>query len=152
MISLRTATRDDIPTLADILANVEGQADPSIDVEARRKALVEEIPMYFGKDGPESILSIVELDGVPVGRFRVVRFPDRIFLAGIQIHPRFQGNGIGTHLIIELIEESRKTAKPLQLDVDRDNEGARRLYRRLGFEQYAESEKDIHMTFRPESP
>jgi ribosomal protein S18 acetylase RimI-like enzyme len=150
MISLRTATRDDIPVLADVLANVDAQVDPSIDVEECRKAYAEGIDGYFGADEPESTLSIIELDGAPAGRFRVVRFPDRIFLGGIQIHPAFQGNGIGTHLIMALIEESRSTAKPLHLDVDRNNVGARRLYERLGFEQHAESERDFHMTFHPD--
>ncbi|WP_020577078.1 hypothetical protein [Actinopolymorpha alba] len=80
MISLRTATRDDIPVLADVLAKVEAQVDASIDVEERRKAIAEGINGYFGADEPESILSIIEFDGAPAGRFRVVRFPDRIFL------------------------------------------------------------------------
>ncbi|WP_084678565.1 GNAT family N-acetyltransferase [Actinopolymorpha alba] len=73
-----------------------------------------------------------------------------VVLGGIQIHPAFQGNGIGTHLITALIQESRSTAKPLHLDVDRNNVRARRLYERLGFEQHAESERDFHMTFHPD--
>jgi ribosomal protein S18 acetylase RimI-like enzyme len=150
MISLRTATRDDIPVLADVLANVEAQIDRSVDVGQRRKAIAEGIAQGFGADEPESILSIIELDGAPVGRFRVVRFPDRIFLGGIQIHPAYQGNGIGTHLITELIEESLSTGKPLQLDVDRDNVRARRLYERLGFVRHAESEQDFHLAFDPD--
>lgn len=150
MISLRTATRDDIPLLADVLANVAAQTDPSVDVEESRKAIAEGIDSGFGADEPESVLSIIELDDAPVGRFRVVRFTDRIFLGGIQIHPTYQSNGIGTHLITMLIEESRATGKPVQLDVDRNNVRARRLYERLGFEQHAESEKDFHMTFHPD--
>jgi ribosomal protein S18 acetylase RimI-like enzyme len=150
MISLRTATRDDIAVLADVLANVEAQVDPSIDVEKRRQVIAAGLNSGFGADEAESILSVIEFDGAPVGRFRVVRFPDRIFLGGIQIHPAFQGNGIGTHLISALIQESRSTAKPLHLDVDRNNVRARRLYERLGFEQHAESERDFHMIFHPE--
>ena len=150
MISLRTATRDDIPVLADVLANVEARSDPSIDIRERRKVIAGWMNEGFGADEPESILSIIEFNGAPAGRFRVVRFPDRIFLGGIQIHPAFQGNGIGTHLITALIQESRSTGKPLHLDVDRNNMRARRLYERLGFEQHAESEKDFHMTFHPD--
>lgn len=149
MIALRAASRDDIPALADVLANVEAQVDPSIDVEERRKAIADGINESFGNDEPESTLSIIEVDGAPAGRFRVVRFPDRIFLGGIQIHPAFQGNGIGTHLITTLIEESRASGKPLQLDVEKNNARARRLYESLGFEQVAESETDLHMTFHP---
>lgn len=133
-----------------MLANIEAQVDPSIDVEERRKVIAGWMKEGFGADEPESILSIIEFNGAPAGRFRVVRFPDRIFLGGIQIHPTFQGNGIGTHLITDLIQESRSTGKPLHLDVDRNNVRARRLYERLGFEQHAESDRDVHMTFHPD--
>ena len=149
MIKLRTATPDDIPVLANVLANVQAQADPSVDVEKARQSMIESIPEYFGKDEPESLLSIIELDGEPVGRLRVVRFPERIFLGGIQIHPDFQNNGIGTQLITALIEESRTSGKPLQLDVERTNTRAQHLYERLGLRSNGESETDIHMQFTP---
>lgn len=150
MISLRTATREDIPTVADVLANVQAQNDPAVDVEESRQAHVEGINEYFGADEPESILSIIEVDGTPVGRFRVVRFPDRIFLGGIQIHPAFQSKGIGTHLMRSLIQEGRSSAKPVHLNVERTNMRARRLYQRLGFEMVSESESDYHMAFQPD--
>ncbi|WP_460518261.1 GNAT family N-acetyltransferase [Flindersiella endophytica] len=149
MISLRTATRDDIPVLADVLANVQAQDDPAIEVGERRTEIAAWIEDGFGRDEPESVLSIIEVDGVAAGRFRVVRFADRIFLGGIQIHPAFQGRGIGTQLITALIEECRSTGKPLTLDVDRDNLRARSLYERLGFEQTAESEQDFRLTYHP---
>lgn len=149
MIKLRTATRDDIPVIAHVLASVQAQVDPSIDVQQSQQAMAEDISGYFGADEPESVLSIIEVDGEPAGRFRVVRFPDRIFLGGIQVHPDFQGNGIGTYLIRALIEESRSTGKPVDLNVDRDNPRARALYERLGFERHSESEKEIHMIFHP---
>lgn len=151
MIRLRTATHNDIPTLANVLANVQAQTDPSIDVEKARQSMIESIPDYFGKDEPESLLSIIELDGKPVGRLRVVRFEDRIFLGGIQIHPDFQNQGIGTQLITALIKESRAAGKPLQLDVERTNTRARHLYERLGLQHNGESETDIHMQFSPTS-
>ncbi|SDS43349.1 GNAT family N-acetyltransferase [Microlunatus soli] len=149
MIRLRTATLEDIPALANVLANVSAQTDPTVDVEKARTSMIESIPEYFGKDEPESLLSLIELDGEPIGRFRVVRFKDRIFLGGIQILPDFQNRGIGTQLIMELVDESRTTGRPLQLDVERSNSRARRLYERLGFRPYGESETDIHMQFLP---
>jgi ribosomal protein S18 acetylase RimI-like enzyme len=112
--------------------------------------MVQAINGYFGTDEPESLLSIIEVDGVPAGRFRVVRLPDRIFLGGIQVHPDFQGKGVGTELINALIEEGRALSKPVVLDVDRDNNRARALYERLGFEQESETDKDFRMIARPE--
>ena len=151
IISLREATADDIPVLATVLANVQAQTDPSVDIEKARLSMIESMPSYFGKDEPESLLSIIELDGRPIGRFRVVRFEDRIFLGGIQIHPDYQGRGIGTQLIMELIDESRATGKPLQLHVDRVNTRAQQLYERLGLRRYGASETDLHLEFSPRS-
>ncbi|MFI5693491.1 GNAT family N-acetyltransferase [Kribbella sp. NPDC051586] len=149
MITLRTATRDDIPVLASVLANVQAQADPSIDVEEQRRGMTEAINGYFGLDEPESILSIVEYDGVPVGRLRVVRFDDRIFLGGLQIHPDFQRRGIGTELVTALQDESRSAGKPLVLTVERDNTRARTLYERLGFELNSESDQEVQLAYTP---
>jgi ribosomal protein S18 acetylase RimI-like enzyme len=149
MIRLRTATRDDIPVLADVIANVRAQADPSINVDECRAGTITDLGSWFGTDEPESILSVIEFNGTDVGRFRVVRFPDRIFLGGIQIHPEFQGKGIGTHLVTALIEESRSVGKPLDLNVDQTNIRARALYERLGFKRQGESEEDIQMRFDP---
>lgn len=151
MIRLRTATQEDIPALANVLAKVQAQTDPSVDVEKARTSMIESMPEYFGKDEPESLLSMIELDGEPIGRFRVVRFDDRIFLGGIQILPDFQSSGIGTQLITALIEESRASGKPLQLDVERTNTQARQLYERLGLRRHGESETDIHMQFSSRS-
>lgn len=149
MITLRTATREDIGVLADVLANVQAQTDPSIDLEERRASIAADLKSWYGTDEPESVLSIIEVDGAPAGRLRVVRFRDRIFLGGIQLHPAFQSRGIGTQLITALIDESSAIGKPLHLDVDKINLRARSLYERLGFEQEAESEKELHLIFRP---
>lgn len=149
MIRLRTATRDDIPVFADVIANVRAQEDPSIDVDECRAGTTRDLSNWFGTDEPESILSVIEFNGAAVGRFRVVRFPDRIFLGGIQIHPEFQGKGIGTYLVTELIAESRSLGKPVDLNVDQTNVRARSLYERLGFVRQGESEKDIQMRFDP---
>lgn len=149
MITLRPATRTDLPVIADILANVQVQADPALDLEQQRTALATDLETWFGQDEPESLLSIIELDGVPVGRVRVVRWPDRIFLGGIQVHPDHQGRGIGTRLITELIEEARATGRPLRLNVDKINTGARRLYQRLGFVLEAEEEHELRLVIRP---
>lgn len=76
---------------------------------------------------------IVLLDDVPVGRIWVERSGDEILLVDIALLPSTRGRGIGTQLIKELIVEATATGKPLRLMVVRDNDGARRLYERLGF-------------------
>ena len=85
-----------------------------------------------------STLSVIELDGRPVGRLRVSRTTESIQLNGIQLLPEVQNRGIGTAIITGLQSEAASTGVPLDLGVERDNPDARRLYDRLGFRKIGE--------------
>lgn len=50
------------------------------------------------------------------------------------IREDFRGNGLGSTFLKWLIETYRQTAKRFRLEVTASNEGAIKLYRRLGFE------------------
>lgn len=54
------------------------------------------------------------------------------------IDPRHQNRGLGTRIMQHVMEQSRQSGRPLQLDVLKTNEGALRLYRRLGFTTFDE--------------
>ncbi|MEX1196757.1 MAG: GNAT family N-acetyltransferase [Pseudohongiellaceae bacterium] len=56
------------------------------------------------------------------------------------IDPRWQNCGLGTMVMQDLIEQSRASGRPLQLDVLKTNAGALRLYRRLGFTTFDEDQ------------
>ena len=85
-----------------------------------------------------STLSVIELDGRPVGRLRVSRTTESIQLNGIQLLPEVQNRGIGTAIITGLQSEAASTGVPLDLGVEWDNPDARRLYDRLGFRKIGE--------------
>ncbi len=54
----------------------------------------------------------------------------------IAVIPEFEGKGIGSALLTELIEEARRRqAADVLLEVREDNPRAQALYRRFGFEQ-----------------
>lgn len=54
----------------------------------------------------------------------------------IAVLPEFEGRGIGTALLTELLAEAlRREAREVFLEVGADNPRAQRLYRRFGFEQ-----------------
>jgi ribosomal protein S18 acetylase RimI-like enzyme len=77
---------------------------------------------------------IVERDGAPVGRFYVDRTGRDLHLVEISLITEQRGAGLGSALIGRLQQEVRAgRARSVGLSVDRDNLGARRLYRRLGF-------------------
>jgi len=85
-----------------------------------------------------SSLSVVEVDGRPVGRLRVSRTAESVQLNGIQLYPAVQNRGIGTAIITDLQSEAASARVPLELGVERNNPDARRLYERLGFQKFGE--------------
>jgi ribosomal protein S18 acetylase RimI-like enzyme len=68
----------------------------------------------------------------PVGRMMVLRSPVEIRLVDIALMPEFQGKGIGSQLIRELLEEADESGKIVRLQVTMGNR-ARALYEKLGF-------------------
>lgn len=92
---------------------------------------------------PNCTLSVIELDGMPVGRLRIVRDEHAMELAGIQLLPEYQNKRIGSTLVEQLKQEADAKGIPLQLSAEKDNPNALRFYKRLGFDVIGESE-DAH--------
>jgi ribosomal protein S18 acetylase RimI-like enzyme len=95
---------------------------------------------------------VIEFDGKSAGRLRVVRTAGEIFIGGIQLLPDCQGRGIGTAVITTLIQEGLSRGVPVALEVEKDNPDAERLYRRLGFERYGETNDAFRMSIRAAAP
>jgi GNAT superfamily N-acetyltransferase len=80
---------------------------------------------------------------------------DEIFLASVELLPRWQGRGIGTAIVSLLLDTAEATRKPLTLRVLRTNPRAAALYLRLGLDV---GETDTHVLMasapsaRPGSP
>lgn len=81
----------------------------------------------------------------PIGRILVQRAQGVIELIDISLLPEHRNRGIGTALLQELIEESRQSQATVRLQVLRNNEGAIRLYRRLGFAIVSEDDVRYQM-------
>lgn len=108
----------------------------------------EEFKKYKEKFIPDEI-QIITLEGRDVGRLRVVRGGDSIYVGGIQILPEFQGKGIGTALFQDLIEESEKTGRSITLEVHDVNIKAIDFYKSLGFISVGSELNKTHMEFTP---
>lgn len=91
---------------------------------------------------PCSVTSVIEIDGARAGRQRVVRTPDHLELAGIQLLPAHQGHGLGTYLIEQFLLDARRAGVPARITVENDNPRARALYERLGFVAVAGSDDE----------
>ena len=76
---------------------------------------------------------VVMVAGKEVGTLRLVENQDEIFLALIEIHPDHQNRGLGSTIIQDIFTKAHHRSFPVLLHILKANQGARRLYERLGF-------------------
>jgi len=151
-IHLRRATLDDVTFLADVVITAtiaQGRFPRDVPIDEYRTGFEDWTRETILEASPDCTLSVIERDGTPVGRLRVVRTPTDMTLAGIQILPTYQNQGIGTTLIELLKREADARGVPLNIGVEKDNPHARRLYERLGFELLGEGENEYQLVYRP---
>jgi ribosomal protein S18 acetylase RimI-like enzyme len=92
---------------------------------------------------------IITADGTDAGILIVDYRPAEIYLARIEVHPSYQGRGIGARLISALIDEATQKGQDLVLDVLTVNHRAQALYQRLGMTEVARhGDNDIKITMR----
>jgi ribosomal protein S18 acetylase RimI-like enzyme len=97
---------------------------------------------------PQAEHQLILQEGEAVGRILVLRETAAIQLIDIALLPQYRNRGVGTALLGELIEESSKSGIPLRLHVQRSNQQAIRLYRRLGFSAIEQDEVYCRMERR----
>ena len=104
----------------------------------------------YDEHNPGNEYDLVLLDGKTAGRFWVSRTDEEVRLLDLAILPWARGRGIGTALVRSLIEDGRASGKRVRHMVFVMNEGARRLYERLGFVVFEEVSGGayLHMEWR----
>ena len=88
---------------------------------------------YFRSRWDPSKRQIICVNGVDIGTIKLEQRPKTIFLALIEIHPDYQGQGIGTALIRDVVADAHRRGLDVELHVLKTNPKAKRLYERLGF-------------------
>jgi ribosomal protein S18 acetylase RimI-like enzyme len=92
---------------------------------------------------PQAI-QIIQYDQQDIGMYELRERDEDWFLARIEILPAFQGRGIGTAAIQQMVALVSKTGKPLRLQVFKVNP-AQRLYERIGFMRTGETKTHFTM-------
>jgi ribosomal protein S18 acetylase RimI-like enzyme len=87
---------------------------------------------------------IIVVEGYDVGQLSVENHPGEIYIGGIYILPIYQGQGLGTTILRDLIAQARIQQSTIRLQVLRVNP-ARQLYERLGFRIVAQNETHYQM-------
>jgi len=151
-IYLRPATLEDVAFLADVVIATtleQGRFPNDADLAEYRAGYEDWTRETVLGAIPNCRLSVIEYDGCPIGRLRLVQTPTSITLAGIQILPAYQNQRIGSTLIEQLKREADLKQVPLFISVEKDNPRAQRLYERLGCRIIGQDEQEYHLEYRP---
>jgi ribosomal protein S18 acetylase RimI-like enzyme len=95
--------------------------------------------------------AIIEWKGEPIGWMVVQRGAEEIYLDEINLLPAYQGRGIGSWLIGQLLAEADRGAVPVRLQVLKVNP-AKALYERLAFRVFGETATHYLMRRLPNQP
>lgn len=106
----------------------------------------------FSKRLHACIVSVIEVDGRPMGSLWVESRRGTIHIVELQIVPTMQGKGIGTGVIRGLMQQAATQRSVLTLSIVPANRGAKRLYERLGFEVSGHEPPFIHMQYDARPP
>jgi ribosomal protein S18 acetylase RimI-like enzyme len=87
---------------------------------------------------------IITVGGRDAGVLIVEDSPGFVYLGRIEIHPDYQGRGIGSGVIRGLLRD-----RPVELDVLAVNRRAHALYRRLGFHEVRHDDVRTRMRWSP---
>ena len=154
-INLRLATLKDVAFLAEVVITAtlaQGRFQPDVDLVEYRAGFEDWTRETIVGAIPDCTLSVVEYNGYPIGRLRVVRAQTSITLAGIQLLPAYQNQHIGSTLIEQLKREADLKQVPLLISVEKDNPRAQLLYERLGCRILRQDEQEYHLEYRPTMP
>jgi ribosomal protein S18 acetylase RimI-like enzyme len=90
-------------------------------------------------------LSIITVAGRDAGLLVLESRPGEVYVAEIEIAPEMQGRGLGTAVLGTIIAAAAARGACVTLQVLEVNEGARRLYERLGFSVTGTSDHHVQM-------
>lgn len=138
MYSLRAATAADDELLYTIHrdamgAYVEEMYGPWDDAEQRG------FHERYVAAGP----LVIDVDGDTVGSLLVIVEAGDVYVSRIEILTVWQGRGIGTAVLRDVMERARAEGRRVALNVGEVNPRARHLYERLGF-QVTRTERRRH--------
>jgi GNAT superfamily N-acetyltransferase len=136
-ISLRPIREQDRPFLLEIysVSRSEELEHVSWTESQKRKFLQQQFTAqqrYFQEQFLGGDFYVVEEEGIPIGRFYLVRWPHEIRVLDLTIDPRHRRRGIGSRLISELFGEADAAGIPIRVHLEVYNR-SRYLYAKLGF-------------------
>jgi ribosomal protein S18 acetylase RimI-like enzyme len=125
-VPTRKATADDVPFLMELRRATMRPHLTAAGIDQDDDAMRERVLTEF-----ESAL-IVERDVTPIGLLKLTKSGQMWTLHQLQLLPEWQGMGIGTGVLRNILAQAAQCGSQVELHVLKVNQ-ARRLYERLGF-------------------
>ena len=155
--ALRPETEKDVPFLRRLYISTRWEELAAIAdwTDAQKIAFLESQfaaqRSYYLSHYASAAYDVLEQRGVPAGRLYLDRQADTLLIVDIALLSEWCGRGIGTALLEEAIfAEARLSGKGVTISVEKFNP-AQRLYRRLGFREYAEDDVYWFMHWSPQA-
>lgn len=102
---------------------------------------------FFDGDWNSAAFEIILCDETPCGYMCVEDREGDIHIRELVILPQFQGRGLGSHLLREVIERAGTRRVPVRLETLQANRAVS-LYRRLGFQECERGDTHIRMEWK----
>lgn len=100
---------------------------------------------HFTSSWEEGGIFIIETDLAEAGMIQLGDFPDHIEIKEIQILPQYQCEGLGSNVLRAMIRRAQESHRDIRLSLGLQNDGAHRLYKRMGFMELERTATHIHM-------
>jgi ribosomal protein S18 acetylase RimI-like enzyme/SAM-dependent methyltransferase len=147
MIGLRQAAPDDQEFLRRVYYStrkeeVEAFGWPEAEQEAFLSMQFTTQQKAYAMMFPHAEQSVILCDGVPAGRLLLNRDTNSISVVDIAVLPEFRRRGIASSILVRL----QRDGAAIDLQVDKNNATARRLYERRGFQVTGET---LEMRWEP---
>lgn len=105
---------------------------------------------YYRQVYPQATYDIIEWNGQDAGRLYVNRTAKDLRIIDISLLPAYRGQGLGSAILAELLEEAKATHRSVGIHVETFNP-AQRLYERLGFQRKHQEGVYWYMEHTPDS-
>jgi len=93
---------------------------------------------------------IIRLGAQDVGMVQLLETESAVRVEELQICPTHQRQGLGGAILSDILQRASSSGRSVSLSTGLKNDGARRLYERLGFRVVGASETHTHMEFAPQ--
>ena len=103
---------------------------------------------HFSKTWDAGHISVIVVEGCAVGMIQLLESAGEIEVAEIQVLPTWQGYGLGSRVLQDVIDSAREHGNRVSLYLGLHNRGALRLYKRLGFQEQERSDSQIFMEYQ----